>query len=81
MEKKAVCAILGRINQVDLFRNGRLQMAFSTPNKVYVLDRLGRDVGAFLNFKDKITQAVSVFDYDKIKDTVFGHPKRIAFDV
>ena len=67
-KKKLSGAILGRINQVDLLKNGRLQMAFSTPNKVYVLDRLGRDVGAFpLNFKDKITQAVSVFDYDKNK--------------
>lgn len=67
-KKKLSGAILGRINQVDLFRNGRLQMAFSTPNKVYVLDRLGRNVGAFpLKFKDKITQAVSVFDYDKNK--------------
>ena len=71
-KKKLSGAILGRINQVDLFRNGRLQMAFSTPNKVYVLDRLGRDVGAFpLNFKDKITQAVSVFDYDKNKNYRF----------
>lgn len=71
-KKKLSGAILGRINQVDLFKNGRLQMVFSTPNKVYVLDRLGRDVGAFpLSFKDNITQAVSVFDYDKNKNYRF----------
>ena len=71
-KKKLSGAILGRINQVDLFNNGRLQIVFSTPNKVYVLDRLGRDVGTFpLNFKDKITQAISVFDYDKNKNYRF----------
>ena len=49
-----------------------MQIVFSTPNKIYVLDRLGRDVGTFpLNFKDKITQAISVFDYDKNKNYRF----------
>lgn len=71
-KKKVSGPILGRIQQVDLYKNGRLQLVFSTANKVYVLDRLGRDVDAFpLNFKDEITQAVSVFDYDKNKNYRF----------
>jgi len=41
-------------------------MVFSTTKKVFVLDRLGRNVEGFpLSFKDRITQAVAVFDYDK----------------
>ena len=49
--------ILGRMQQVDLYKNGRLQMAFATPNRVYVLDRNGQDVAPFpLNFNDEITQ-------------------------
>ena len=68
-KKKLPGPILGQIKQVDLFKNGRLQMVFSTTKKVYVLDRLGRNVEGFpLNFKDRITQAVAVFDYDKNKN-------------
>lgn len=57
--------ILGRIEQIDMYRNGRLQLAFATTNRVYLLDRNGKDVKAFpLKFNDPITQPLSVFDYD-----------------
>ena len=68
-KKKLAGSILGKVKQIDIFKNGRLQMVFSTTKKVYVLDRLGRNVEGFpLNFKDRITQAVAVFDYDKNKN-------------
>ncbi|MBA6154053.1 ribonuclease HII [Gelidibacter maritimus] len=58
--------ILGKIEQIDINKNGRLQLVFATAHRVYVLDRNGRDVGAFpLKFRDQITQPLSVFDYDK----------------
>ncbi|MFD0837242.1 ribonuclease HII [Mariniflexile aquimaris] len=61
--------VLGSIEQIDIFRNGRLQLAFATPNKVYVIDRNGKDVAPFPgNFNDDITQPLAVFDYDKNKD-------------
>tara|TARA_R110002111_G_scaffold123359_4_gene187396 strand:- start:14798 stop:17161 length:2364 start_codon:yes stop_codon:yes gene_type:complete len=61
--------ILGQIEQIDMYKNGRLQLAFATPNRLYVLDRNGNDVSPFpLKFKDPITQPLSVFDYDKRKD-------------
>jgi hypothetical protein len=64
--------ILGSMQQVDLYRNGRLQLAFATPNRVYVLDRNGKDVAPFpLKFNDKITQPLSVFDYDNKKNYRF----------
>jgi hypothetical protein len=57
--------VMGRIEQIDIYRNGRLQLAFATPNRVYVIDRLGRDVAPFpARFNDEITQPLSVFDYD-----------------
>ena len=57
--------IIGEIEQIDMYKNGRLQLAFATQDKVYVLDRNGKDVSPFpLKFKDKITQPLSVFDYD-----------------
>ncbi|HLV14148.1 MAG TPA: hypothetical protein VKY41_03130 [Xanthomarina sp.] len=57
--------IIGSVEQIDMFKNGRLQLAFATPNRVYVIDRTGKEVSPFpLKFKDKITQPLSVFDYD-----------------
>ncbi len=61
--------ILGTIEQIDSYKNGRLQLVFATSNRVYVLDRNGKDVSGFpLKFNDQITQPLSVFDYDKKKN-------------
>lgn len=61
--------ILGKIEQIDIYKNGRLQLVFATPKRVYVIDRNGNDVGPFpLNFNDNITQPLSVFDYDNNKN-------------
>ncbi len=57
--------ILGKIEQIDMYKNGRLQLAFVTSNQLYVIDRNGKDVAPFpLKFKDKITQPLSIFDYN-----------------
>ena len=61
--------VLGTINQIDIYKNGRLQLAFTTPHRLYVLDRNGNDVSPFPGrFNDVITQPLSVFDYDKNKN-------------
>ncbi|MEF3079938.1 ribonuclease HII [Winogradskyella poriferorum] len=61
--------ILGKIEQIDMYKNGRLQLAFATPNRLYVLDRNGNDISPFpKKFNDEITQPLSVFDYDKRKN-------------
>ena len=71
-KKRLQGPILGKITQVDLYKNGRLQLAFATPNRVYVLDRNGNDVGAFpMKFNHPITQPLSVFDYDNNKNYRF----------
>ncbi|WP_425077772.1 ribonuclease HII [Psychroserpens sp. S379A] len=65
-KKKIDGRILGKIEQIDMYKNGRLQLAFATSKKVYVLDRNGKSVSPFpINFNDEITQPLSVFDYDK----------------
>lgn len=62
-------AVLGNIEQIDIYKNGRLQLAFATKNRVYVIDRKGRDVTPFpLKFNSDITQPLSIFDYDKNKN-------------
>lgn len=61
--------ILGKIEQVDLFRNGNLQLAFSTQNSLQIIDRTGKSVKPFpLEFKDLITKPLAVFDYDNKRD-------------
>ncbi|MCK0107664.1 ribonuclease HII [Flavobacteriaceae bacterium S0825] len=71
-KKQLQGTILGSIAQVDLYKNGRLQLAFATPNRVYILDRNGKDVSPFpLKFNNEITQPLSVFDYDNNKNYRF----------
>ncbi len=61
--------LLGKVEQIDMYKNGRLQLTFATPNRLYVLDRNGKDVSPFpLKFKDNITQPLSVFDYEGKRD-------------
>lgn len=63
--KKLSGPILGAIHEVDLLRNGKKQLAFTTKNAFYVLDRNGKPVAPFpVNFRDAVTQPLAVFDYD-----------------
>ena len=63
--KKLKNPILGKIEEVDLLRNGKKQLAFTTKNNFYILDRTGRAIAPFpKKFRDEITQGISVFDYD-----------------
>lgn len=65
-------AILGDIQEVDLLRNGRIQLAFATKNTFYILDRNGKEVNPFpIKFRDEITQPLAVFDYDNNRNYRF----------
>lgn len=64
--------IIGNIQQVDLYRNGRLQLAFVTENTFYILDRNGKNVAPFpIKFGDTITQPLAIFDYEKNRNYRF----------
>ncbi len=64
--------IYGAIQQVDLYKNGRLQLAFVTDNKLHILDRNGKEVAPFpISFENTITQPLALFDYDKNKNYRF----------
>lgn len=68
-KKKLSGPILGKVNQIDMFKNGKLQMAFATKNRVYLIDASGNNVNNFpLNFNDEISKPLSIFDYDKNKN-------------
>jgi hypothetical protein len=61
--------VLGKIEQIDIYKNGRLQLVFATQNRVYLIDRNCKDVGPFpLKFNNQITQPLSLFDYDNNKN-------------
>ena len=67
--KKINDRVIDEVNQIDSYKNGRLQYVFATQNSLHMIDRKGRDVGKFpLKFIDQITKPVSVFDYDNNKN-------------
>ncbi len=72
-KRKLKDPIIGRIKQIDILRNHKLQYTFATPHHWHVIDRLGRDVEGFPQyFLQKITQGISVFDYDRNRKYRFG---------
>ncbi|NER18684.1 hypothetical protein [Spongiivirga citrea] len=71
-KKQLESKIVGDIKQVDLYKNGRLQLIFNTPNQLHVLDRNGKVVAPYpISFEDEITQSIAVFDYDKSRNYRF----------
>lgn len=64
-KKQYTHRILGTIQQADMLKNANFQNAFSTPYALHVIDRNGNPVKPFpLEFKEEITQPLSIFDYD-----------------
>jgi len=64
--------IQGNIIQVDLFKNRKLQLAFTTNNEFLILDRNGKVVEQFhKKFSSGNVLPLSVFDYDKSRDYRF----------
>ncbi len=58
-------AILGEPAQVDVYRNGKLQYAFLTPQSLWVVDRNGNNVADFpIALPSPAVAPLGVFDYD-----------------
>lgn len=65
-------SVQGPIHQVDLYKNGKLQYAFTTNDSFLILDRNGKNVAPFtLDFKGGNLNPLAVFDYDGKKDYRF----------
>ena len=57
--------ILGKIHEVDRFKNKKYQILFNTSNKIFLLDRNGKDVSGFpVKMKIASRFPLSVIDYD-----------------
>lgn len=64
--------IKGEISQVDLYKNGRLQLAFITDNQFLIIDRNGDVVKPFdMTYTGDALTNLSVFDYDNNRDYRF----------
>ncbi len=63
--------ITGRIHQVDMFKNGKRQLLFSTAKGIYLLDILGNYIKPF-PLKMDLSAPVAVFDYDHNKNYRIG---------
>ena len=64
--------IQGKIHQVDIYKNRRLQLAFTTNNQFLILDRNGKEVNPFTKkFEGGNLNALAVFDYENKKDYRF----------
>ncbi|WP_422083562.1 ribonuclease HII [Ulvibacterium sp.] len=70
--KKLDGRIQGKVHQVDIYKNGRLQLAFTTNNQFLILDRNGKEVKPFVkSFEGGNLNPLAVFDYDGKKDYRF----------
>ncbi|MEX0313735.1 MAG: ribonuclease HII, partial [Allomuricauda sp.] len=64
--------IQGPIQQVDIYKNGRLQLAFCTSNEFIIIDRNGEDVPPFKKtFEGGNLNPLAVFDYEGNKNYRF----------
>ena len=79
-KKQLPGSIVGKIEQVDIYKNRKLQMAFRTPDRFMILDRNGKIVSPFnIKISDETPQQFSVFDYDLNRNYrfLFTHGKKI----
>lgn len=61
--------INSEVFQVDYFRNGKLQLLFSTRNHLYLIDRKGNHVEKYpVKLRSPATSGVAVFDYDSNRE-------------
>ncbi|MEQ1588348.1 MAG: hypothetical protein ABL895_20860 [Cyclobacteriaceae bacterium] len=61
-------AMILAAHQIDYFKNGKLQYLITTPNSLYLIDRLGRDVKGFPKKLPFDARSSEVVDYDKSKN-------------
>lgn len=60
--------VMGAVEEVDYFNNGKLQYFFATPGKLHIVDRLGNYVKPFpVSIAERDVEFVSIVDYDHSK--------------
>lgn len=60
--------IIGNVEEVDFFNNGKIQYFFVTPGVLHIVDRLGKYVEPFpVKLREREIEFVSIVDYDHSK--------------
>ena len=71
-KKQLEAKINGSIHEVDVYRNRKLQLAFTTETAFHIIDRNGNHVDGFpKRFNDGNIGALAVFDYDNSRNYRF----------
>lgn len=61
--------VKSKVFNVDILKNNKHQILFNTAQKIYLIDRNGKNVGRFpIKFTSEITNPINVFDYDNNKN-------------
>ncbi len=64
--------ILGNIEQIDYYRNNKLQYIFNTKNRIYLLDRNGNSVDKYpIKLPVIATNGLAIMDYDNNRNYRF----------
>ena len=65
----------GPVDQVDLYKNKKLQMVFTTPTAFWCMDRNGHDVDGYpIKIRGGASAPAGIFDYDNTRDYRFLVP-------
>lgn len=61
--------VMGAVEQIDIYKNGKLQLVFNTAGSIYCLDRNGRLVENFpIRLPSNASCPLAVVDYDSDRD-------------
>lgn len=62
-------AINSDVFQIDYYKNGKLQLLFSTDNYLHLIDRNGNYVERYpIRLRERATAGMALFDYEKNRD-------------
>ena len=64
--------IVSAINQIDFYKNKKLQYAFVTNDSIYVIDRNGQNVDKFPKYIAPNLKSLEIIDYDQRKNYRFS---------
>jgi hypothetical protein len=68
-KKKLVQTPMSDIEQVDYYKNGKIQFLFNTEDNIYIIDRKGRFTGNYpVRLNPSATNGLTLFDYNRRKD-------------
>ena len=68
-KRKLDAAIIGNVQQIDFYKNRKLQLLFNTQNRVHLIDRKGRNVENYpIVLKKETSLPLALFDYEKNRE-------------